>query len=114
MLSWAKRPWCPLAEFSLEGSARRSLRHSWNRVSKEGCHFEMLSAAQVAALLPELKSVSDDWLTAKSTREKGFSLGAFDPATSRNARWPSFASTGGSLRSPISGRARARRNSPST
>jgi len=80
MLKLGEEALVPLAEFSLEGSARRSLRHSWNRVSKEGCHFEMLSAAQVAALLPELKSVSDDWLTAKSTREKGFSLGAFDPA----------------------------------
>jgi phosphatidylglycerol lysyltransferase len=33
----------------------------------------------VAAHLDELRSISDAWLTAKSTREKGFSLGFFQP-----------------------------------
>jgi phosphatidylglycerol lysyltransferase len=29
--------------------------------------------------MPELEEISEEWLRAKSTREKGFSLGAFDP-----------------------------------
>src|SRR5690606_37948172 len=32
------------------------------------------------AVLPELRAVSDAWLEEHETREKGFSLGAFDPA----------------------------------
>jgi len=34
----------------------------------------------VAALIPQLKAVSDAWLHDKSTREKGFTVGAFEPA----------------------------------
>ncbi|MEI4927252.1 phosphatidylglycerol lysyltransferase domain-containing protein, partial [Klebsiella pneumoniae] len=33
----------------------------------------------VAALLPDLKRVSDAWLASKSTGEKRFSVGAFSP-----------------------------------
>ena len=32
----------------------------------------------MAAILPELRAVSDDWLEAKNAREKRFSLGRFD------------------------------------
>jgi phosphatidylglycerol lysyltransferase len=32
----------------------------------------------VPALLPALRGVSDEWLASKRTREKRFSLGAFD------------------------------------
>ena len=37
----------------------------------------MIQAATAAAHLDELKNISDAWLTEKSTREKGFSLGFF-------------------------------------
>jgi len=68
----------PLAEFSLEGPARRNLRRVWRRMVDDGCTFEMHSGAGVAALLPELRTVSDAWLAQKRAREKGFSLGFFD------------------------------------
>ena len=38
----------------------------------------MIPPAQVAAVLPELRAVSDAWLAAKNTAEKRFSLGYFD------------------------------------
>ena len=41
--------------------------------------FEMVPAEQVPALLPDLRQVSDAWLAEKRVREKGFSLGRFDP-----------------------------------
>lgn len=67
----------PIDHFTLEGKSRKGLRHSHNRVAGEGCLFEIIPPEQVPPLIPELKAISDAWLTAKSTREKGFSLGHF-------------------------------------
>ncbi|HEX2484465.1 MAG TPA: bifunctional lysylphosphatidylglycerol flippase/synthetase MprF [Myxococcota bacterium] len=69
----------PLAGFSLEGSARKALRHVQRRVTREGARFELVPREGVPALLPELRAVSDAWLAHKSTREKRFSLGFFEP-----------------------------------
>ena len=68
----------PLADFSLDGSERRNLRRMWRRAVQEGCSFEMVEAAEVRKLLPQLRTISDDWLSSKRTREKRFSLGFFD------------------------------------
>jgi phosphatidylglycerol lysyltransferase len=68
----------PLETFSLEGSARKELRHVDRRLKKEGAAFEVVPARDVGPLLPELKEVSDAWLEEKNTREKGFSIGYFD------------------------------------
>ena len=46
-------------------------------VSGAGLVFEVVPAAQVPAVLGELKRVSDQWLAANETQEKGFSLGFF-------------------------------------
>ena len=69
----------PLGEFSLEGRSRKGLRYTHRRLTKDGCSFEIVPAEQIKDLLPELKNVSDSWLVEKHTREKGFSLGFFDP-----------------------------------
>jgi phosphatidylglycerol lysyltransferase len=68
----------PLAEFSLEGRANKDHRHIRNKLEREGCSFEVVEAAAVSALLPELRAISDAWLESKNAREKGFSLGRFD------------------------------------
>jgi len=68
----------PLADFSLDGSERRNLRRMWRRAVQEGCSFEVVNASEVGKLLPELRAISDDWLSSKRTREKRFSLGFFD------------------------------------
>jgi phosphatidylglycerol lysyltransferase len=67
----------PLKGFSLEGGERRGLRQSVGRAERDGLHFEVISRDGVAALLPELRTVSDAWMGGKATREKGFSLGFF-------------------------------------
>ena len=69
-----------LARFSLDGSAMRSIRHAERRATREGASFEVVPAASVPALLDALEAVSDEWLTTKGQREKGFSLGRFDRA----------------------------------
>jgi phosphatidylglycerol lysyltransferase len=70
----------PLAGFSLDGGARRGLRRARREVEKEGGTFDVAPPKEVPALMPELRRISDAWLAAKSTREKGFSLGFFDEA----------------------------------
>ena len=69
----------PLTAFSLEGGARRGLRYTKRKLEKEGCRFEVMPPESVPAHLDELKKISDAWLREKSTREKGFSLGFFQP-----------------------------------
>ena len=68
----------PLEKFSLEGGARKGLRHTYRKLEKEGCVFELIPAERVPTFLPEFKAISDAWLSQKNTREKGFSLGFFD------------------------------------
>jgi phosphatidylglycerol lysyltransferase len=70
----------PLAEFALEGSARAPLRHARNRAGREGAAFEVVSPPDVAALLPELRAISDAWLEGRHGKELGFTLGRFDEA----------------------------------
>jgi phosphatidylglycerol lysyltransferase len=67
----------PLAEFALEGSARKGLRYTVRKLEAEGTSFEVTPPEAVPALLPELKEISDQWLERKNTREKSFSLGSF-------------------------------------
>lgn len=69
-----------LADFSLDGGAHKQQRYILRAVEREGGVFEVRPPADVPAMIEELKAVSDDWLCEKHTREKGFSLGRFDPA----------------------------------
>jgi phosphatidylglycerol lysyltransferase len=68
----------PLDAFSLEGAARADLRHPHRRAKKDGAEFEIVPRAQVSAIMPQLRAVSDAWLSAKNAGEKRFSLGYFD------------------------------------
>jgi len=69
----------PLPAFSLEGGARKGLRYTQRKLEKEGCRFEVVKPESVSAHLVDLKNISDAWLSEKNTREKGFSLGFFQP-----------------------------------
>jgi len=69
-----------LQEFSLEGSARAELRQDHRRAVRDGATFEIVPAERVPKMLPELRKISDAWLSDKATAEKHFSVGAFDPA----------------------------------
>lgn len=68
----------PLESFSLEGASRSALRHERKQLEKEGWIFEIHPAESVPVVIPELKRISDGWLSQKNAREKGFSLGFFD------------------------------------
>ena len=69
-----------LDTFSLEGAVRADLRQTHRRAARDGAQFEIVPSANLAAVLPELRAVSDAWLAAKNTAEKRFSLGYFAEA----------------------------------
>jgi phosphatidylglycerol lysyltransferase len=49
------------------------------KLEKEGVIFEVLQSDAVPALIPDLRRISDQWLSEKHTHEKQFSLGYFHP-----------------------------------
>ena len=53
---------------------RRVLRDG----ERAGLTFAIVPQHEVRDILPELRGISDAWLSSKATREKGFSLGRFD------------------------------------
>jgi phosphatidylglycerol lysyltransferase len=74
----------PLPGFSLEGAARADLRQAWRRAERDGASFEVIPPVRIAEVLPELRRISDSWLTRKSVAEKRFSVGAFSEAYMSN------------------------------
>jgi phosphatidylglycerol lysyltransferase len=75
-----------LTAFTLEGSHASRYRQAIRRLEKDGGSFRIVEAVDVPAVLSQLRAVSDDWLDAKASAEKGFSLGFFDE--SYLARFP--------------------------
>ncbi len=74
----------PLADFSLEGSARAELRTQRRRAERDGATFEVIAPARLEAFLPRLQAISDNWLEDKAVAEKSFSIGAFSQEYVRN------------------------------
>jgi phosphatidylglycerol lysyltransferase len=68
-----------LSRFTLDGPEGKSLRYAVRRAEREGARFDIVEAALVPSVFPELRSVSDAWLKAKGQSEKAFSIGQFDP-----------------------------------
>lgn len=69
----------PTVGFSLDGARRRRLRRSRKQALESGVTVEVVPAGAADSLLRELGEVSADWLRRQRGREKGFSLGAFEP-----------------------------------
>lgn len=69
-----------LSAFGLEGAQGSRFRQTVRRFEKDGCSFRIVERADVPAIVTELRAISDEWLAAKSSAEKGFSLGFFDDA----------------------------------
>jgi phosphatidylglycerol lysyltransferase len=67
----------PLDSFDLVGSARKGFRRTLKEVRQDGAMFSVVAGDCVAKLIPQMRSVSDDWLKTRKAREKGFSLGSF-------------------------------------
>lgn len=66
-----------LEGFSLAGGRYKDLRAALQRLKREHVDFRIVAPESVPAILPQMRSVSDDWLAGKAGGEKGFSLGFF-------------------------------------
>ncbi|MGX8009165.1 bifunctional lysylphosphatidylglycerol flippase/synthetase MprF [Mesorhizobium sp. ORM8.1] len=69
-----------LAAFELKGGASAHLRYALKRGEREGLTFELVPPQQTARIMDPLTDVSVEWLRSRKTREKGFSIAAFEPA----------------------------------
>lgn len=69
-----------LPGFDLKGGRMANLRQTVSKAQREALEFHVAAAGdEVDAVMDELRLVSDSWLQQHDTREKTFSLGAFDP-----------------------------------
>ncbi len=75
-----------LSRFSLEGPDRKKLRSAHARAARDGLTLEISPPPHAEDLIADLRRISDDWLAAKNTSEKSFSVGRFDPVWLD--RWP--------------------------
>jgi phosphatidylglycerol lysyltransferase len=75
-----------LETFTLEGKAGKHLRAPVNKLTKTGYKFILHQPPIDDALLEELRTISDEWLTMMHGSEKRFSLGWFDEDYIRNSR----------------------------
>ncbi|WP_417267496.1 bifunctional lysylphosphatidylglycerol flippase/synthetase MprF [Celeribacter baekdonensis] len=69
-----------LKDFSLSGSKFKTMRAAYNKKQREGLVLEMLSPPHSDAVFTEIEAISTAWLSGKTGREKGFSVGRFDRA----------------------------------
>ena len=68
----------PLKSFKLEALPSADLKNTFQRFKeKEEYSFEVLPKGGGTALPPELKKISEEWLSKNKTREMGFSVGFF-------------------------------------
>lgn len=66
-----------LSDFSLEGPRRGDLRNEHRRALRDGASFTVLTPDEVGRNFERLQLISDQWLLARATAEKGFSVGRF-------------------------------------
>ncbi len=66
-----------LDKFKLDGKSNKWFRYVLRHIESAGFKFEIIPVESVPPLIPKLKTISDDWLSRKNTREKGFSQGYF-------------------------------------
>ena len=75
-----EQAYVPIKAFDLQGPGRAKLRQTHKRGLRDGLVFEVVPVGAVPGIMDELQRVSDGWLKGKCAKEKGFSLGRFDPA----------------------------------
>lgn len=69
-----------LPEFALDGRSRRVFRSKVRQLESEGMHTVEYPAPVPDEVIARLQQVSDEWLQIPGRRERGFTLGCFDPA----------------------------------
>lgn len=67
-----------LQDYSFSGRGKRDIRSARNKAVDAGCRFEVMNPEAAQGLYPQLKLISDNWLSSNASLEKKFSLGRFD------------------------------------
>ncbi len=65
--------------FDLSGKKGYGFRQTMKKFETLGAEFEVIAPEDLPPHMARLKAVSDAWLKTKSAKEKGYSLGAFQP-----------------------------------
>jgi phosphatidylglycerol lysyltransferase len=68
-----------LTHFTLEGSAGKEFRHTVNKMEKSDVRIMQYEPPIPEDVLLQVKEVSDEWLQIPGRRERGFTLGMFEP-----------------------------------
>ncbi|KQV66086.1 bifunctional lysylphosphatidylglycerol flippase/synthetase MprF [Rhizobium sp. Root1220] len=68
-----------LGGFEMKGGKWANLRQTASRAQRDGLHFEVILPESVPLIMEEIAAVSNAWLADHNAKEKGFSLGSFDP-----------------------------------
>jgi phosphatidylglycerol lysyltransferase len=68
-----------LTKFTLEGKAMRKFRYTLTQMEKIGVHILKFEPPIAEDILLQVKEVSDEWLQIPGRRERGFTLGRFEP-----------------------------------
>jgi phosphatidylglycerol lysyltransferase len=67
-----------LTAFTMSGKAKQDLRTSLNKFKRLGYSLQICEPPISLEILSQLRTISDEWLTAMQGAEKRFSLGWFD------------------------------------
>jgi phosphatidylglycerol lysyltransferase len=73
-----------LLDFSLQGKSKRELRSKVRQFEAMGIHTREFQPPVPDDIIAQLKDVSGDWLRIPGRRERGFTLGQFDPDYQRS------------------------------
>lgn len=68
-----------LSRFTLEGSDHRELRRKTNHLDKLGYTIQYYAPPLPEEIIGQAKAVSNEWLQFPGRRERGFTLGKFEP-----------------------------------
>jgi len=69
----------PVRQFDLAGKKGYGFRQVWRRFEQSGATFELLPPEETERHMSRLRAISDAWLGDKGGREKGYSMGFFEP-----------------------------------
>jgi phosphatidylglycerol lysyltransferase len=68
-----------LSTFNLDGKDMKKFRHQVNRMEKSGIRIVRYEPPLYDEVLAQVRIVSNEWLQAPGRRERGFTLGKFEP-----------------------------------
>ncbi|MBB3312863.1 phosphatidylglycerol lysyltransferase [Rhizobium sp. BK196] len=68
-----------LRTFEMKGGKWANLRQTASRAQRDGLEFSVVEPVDIPGIIDDLSAVSNAWLEHHNAKEKGFSLGAFDP-----------------------------------